>query len=322
MDTISILGSILGIGFLSGIRLYATVLAIGLAVRLGWLELGDKLSQLAVLADTRVLVVAGVLVALEFIADKIPWVDSLWDSVHTVIRPVGAALLGFQALGTSDPAMQAIVAILCGGMALTGHSSKAATRLAANHSPEPFSNIGLSVLEDLFVPVGLWLALQHPVLTLSLLGIFLAVFLWLSPKIFRFLRVELTALAALLRKHFVPEATRGEVLLGVRVPVGPEGVRCVASKSIGGLRHSIGYLRFHPDRLDFVTRRLFRTRTYTVPLRELEAARWREGLLLDELILKVGSQDRTFYVFKTPLQAPNRDRQGADAGANRGSAPL
>lgn len=213
MDTISLLGSILGIGFLSGIRLYATVLAIGLAVRLGWLHLSRDLSHLAVLADTRVLAVAGGLVALEFIADKIPWVDSVWDSIHTVIRPVGAALLGFQALGAADPAMQAIVAILCGSIALTGHSSKAATRLAVNHSPEPFSNIGLSVLEDLFVPFGLWLALRHPVLTFSLLAAFLGVFLWLSPKVFRFLRVELTALAWLVRKYFAAETPGAQVLI-------------------------------------------------------------------------------------------------------------
>ncbi len=300
MGTISLLGSILGIGFLSGIRLYATVLAIGLSVRLSWLHLSHDLSHLAVLADTRVLVVAGVLVALEFIADKIPWVDSLWDSIHTVIRPVGAALLGFQALGTADPARQAIVMILSGSLALAGHSSKAATRLAVNHSPEPFSNIGLSVLEDLFVPFGLWLALRHPAVTLSLLGAFLAAFLWLSPKVFRFLRVELTALALLVRKYIATEASRAEVLLGVRAPAGPQGVRCVATKSIEGLRHSIGYLRLGPGEVVFVTRRMFRARTYRIPVRELVEARWKEGLLLDELILRVGSGDRTFYVFKAP----------------------
>jgi len=304
VDTISLLGSILGIGFLSGIRLYGTVLAIGLAVRLGWLHLSHALSHLAVLADTRVLVVAGALVALEFIADKIPWVDSLWDSIHTVIRPVGAALLGFQALGPTDPAVQAIVMILCGSMALAGHSSKAATRLAANHSPEPFSNIGLSVLEDLFVPFGLWLALKHPAVTLSLLGAFLAVFLWLSPKVFRFLRVELMALAWLVRRYFATAAPGVQVLLGVRVPAGAQGVRCVAAKSIEGLRHSIGYLRWGPDQVVFETRRLFRNRTYAIPLRELVEARWTNGLLLDQLTLRGGSRDRTFYVFKAPPQAP------------------
>lgn len=299
MDTISLLGSILGIGFLSGIRLYGTVLALGLAVRLGWLHLSHDLSHLAVLGDTRVLVVAGALVVLEFIADKIPWVDSVWDSVHTVIRPVGAAVLGFQALGPADPAMRAIVAILCGSIALTGHSSKAATRLAANHSPEPFSNIGLSVLEDLFVPFGLWLAMRHPVLTFSLLAVFLSVFFWLSPKIFRFLRVEVTALASLVRRYFATKGATGvEVLRGVAVPAGTEGVRCVATGSIEGLRNSIGYLRVEPERVVFVTRRLFRTRTYAVPLGEVLEVRWRRGLLVDELTLRGGTRDRTFYVFK------------------------
>jgi uncharacterized membrane protein len=98
VDTIALLGSMFGIGFLSGVRLYATVLAIGLAVRLGWLELSREMSHLSVLGDSRVLAAAGILVLIEFIADKIPWVDSLWDSIHTLIRPLGAATIAAQAL--------------------------------------------------------------------------------------------------------------------------------------------------------------------------------------------------------------------------------
>jgi hypothetical protein len=282
VDKLALLGSVLGIGFLSGVRLYFTVLAIGLAVRFGWLPLNGELSSLAVLADTRVLVVAGVLVLIEFIADKIPWVDSLWDSIHTVVRPLGAAAIAFQALGTADPAVRTVFMILSGTMALTGHSSKAATRLAVNHSPEPFSNIGLSLLEDLFVPVALWFALRHPVLTLSLLGAFLALFLWLAPKIFRFLRLELTALVYLIGRFRSPGS-----------------LRTAATRNIPGLRNSVGLLQGGPEGLVFSTRRWFRPRTYRIRWGDVSAMEWKSGLLLDRLVVRVGSTEHSFYVFKT-----------------------
>lgn len=282
MDTIALLGSVLGIGFLSGVRLYFTVLVIGLAVRLGWLDLHGELSSLAVLADTRVLVAAGVLVLIEFIADKIPWVDSLWDSIHTVIRPLGAAAIAAQALGTADPATRTVFMILSGTAALTGHSSKAAARLAVNHSPEPFSNLGLSLLEDLFVPVALWFALRHPVLTLSLLAVFLAIFLWLAPKIFRFLRLEFTALLYWIGRFR-----------------SPGGMRAAATRGIPGLRNSVGLLQGDAEGLVFSTRRWFRPRTYRIPWGEVSAMEWKAGLLLDRLILRVGPAERSFYVFKT-----------------------
>ena len=168
MDTIALLGSSLGLGFLAGIRLYATVLAIGLAVRFQLLHLHEGMRGLEVLADWRILTLAGVAFLAEFFADKIPLVDTAWDAIHTFIRPVGAALLAATALGDVDPTLRTSLALLTGGVALTSHSGKAATRAVVNHSPEPFSNVALSLAEDAMVPAGIWLATAHPVITLCL----------------------------------------------------------------------------------------------------------------------------------------------------------
>lgn len=188
MDAISLLGTTLGLGFAAGLRLYATVLGLGLALRFHLLTLPEPMRALEVLAHPAVLIAAGVAYALEFISDKIPWVDSIWDSVHTVIRPVGAAVLAATAFGQLDPVLRTVLVVATGGVALSSHASKAATRLAVNQSPEPFSNIALSLLGDLAVPAGLWLAFAHPILTLCLVGGFLAVFVWLAAKIVRLLR--------------------------------------------------------------------------------------------------------------------------------------
>lgn len=200
MDTVQALGSAMGLGLLAGIRLYATVFALGLAIRMGWFHLSSAFSHLDVLAQTPVLVLSGGACAIEFFADKIPWLDSVWDSIHTFIRPIGAAILGATALGSFDPATKFLLALLCGGVAFTGHTTKAATRLIANHSPEPFSNSALSLAEDLFVPAGLWVAFQHPSVAVAIVSVFLLVFLWLSPKLFRLLHVSWTALRSLVRR--------------------------------------------------------------------------------------------------------------------------
>ncbi len=188
MDTFQLLGSTFGLSFLAGVRLYATVLALGLGIRLGIFHPPAALSGLDVLSHTAILSLAGAAYVAEFVADKIPWFDTLWDSIHTFIRPIGAALLGAAALGTLDPKVRVAMAILCGGVALTSHSSKAATRVMANHSPEPFSNIALSLAGDVAVPAGVWLALSHPIAAFVLVIISLVVFAVMARFIFRKLR--------------------------------------------------------------------------------------------------------------------------------------
>ncbi len=188
MDTLQLLGSVLGFGFLGGLRLYGTVLALGLIIRFHWLALGHQFAPMGVLADWRVLTVAAVACVIEFFADKIPWVDSAWDTVHTIIRPVGVLGLTYTALGNADPSTRVILALLSGGVALSSHSAKAATRALVNHSPEPVSNIVVSLAEDAIVPAGIWMTLYHPTITLFIVAFLVAIIAWLVPKIFRLLR--------------------------------------------------------------------------------------------------------------------------------------
>jgi hypothetical protein len=188
MDALAALGTLTGLALTSGVRLYATVLVVGLGIRFGYFSPPDALAALTVLAETPVLATAGAIYALEFVADKIPWFDSLWDAVHTLIRPLGAAALAATALGDVHPAIKTAAALLCGGVALSSHSMKAGTRAVANHSPEPFSNLGLSVVEDVLAPAGVWLALTHPIITATLVVIVVALTIWLVPVLFRALR--------------------------------------------------------------------------------------------------------------------------------------
>jgi Domain of unknown function (DUF4126) len=160
MDLLTTLGRTLGFSFAAGINLYATVAILGLAQRFGWVTLPE---QFRVFDNNIVIGVATVLYAVEFVADKIPCVDSIWDAVHTVIRPVGGALIAVAALGDATPAVKGLIALLGGTVAAGSHFTKAGTRAAANTSPEPFSNWILSLTEDAFV-IGLSaLALKYPV---------------------------------------------------------------------------------------------------------------------------------------------------------------
>ncbi len=304
MDTVALLGSTLGLGLVAGFRLYAAVLAVGLGIRFGLISLNPGLAHLRVLANDYVLAAAAVAYFLEFLADKIPWVDSVWDSVHTLIRPLGAAFLGATAVGSLDPVTQWIVALLCGGVALTGHSTKAGARLVVNHSPEPFSNLAVSVFEDLLAVLGVWLSLAHPVFMLGVVVAFLAAFLWLSPKIFRLMKVEAIAFVALARR-LLASSSSGSALpgryadyldrRGCRVDW---SVRSAAGKGVRGLRHSVGYLCFAGDQTLFVTRRLFRFRVHSVDVASLQNARYHRRLLLDRLVLGIGPRQETYCFFK------------------------
>jgi len=125
-------------------------------------------------------------------------VDSAWDSIHTFIRPIGAALLTSSLFSNLEPVYQVLLFLLAGGVALSGHSAKAATRLAVNHSPAPFSNIALSLVEDTFVAGGLYMLVKHPWIMAGIVLAFLALFAWLAPRIYRALRAGWRAFGALL----------------------------------------------------------------------------------------------------------------------------
>jgi hypothetical protein len=159
VDALTSLGRTMGFSFAAGINLYATVAILGLASRYGWVALPP---QYQVFDNNWIIGGALALYVIEFVADKIPWVDSVWDAVHTVIRPVGGALIAVATLGEQSTGMQTLVALFGGALAASTHFSKAGTRVMANASPEPFTNWILSIGEDTFV-VGLGLlALKYP----------------------------------------------------------------------------------------------------------------------------------------------------------------
>lgn len=158
----------MGFSFAAGLNLYATVAILGLASRYQWVHLPP---QFQAFDNNLVIGTALVLYLVEFVADKIPWVDSVWDAVHTVIRPVGGAVIAVTTLGEASPGMEGLVALLGGTLAAGSHLTKASTRAAANASPEPFTNWFLSLAEDAFV-VGLGvLALKYPVAAAVVVGI-------------------------------------------------------------------------------------------------------------------------------------------------------
>lgn len=185
MDILAALGRVVPFAFASGVNVYATVAVIGLSSRFGVVSLPD---QYRVFENPWVIGLALVMYAVEFIADKVPWVDTIWDALHTVIRPVGGALVAVSTLGDAAPSTKALIAVLGGSVAMTTHLTKAGTRAVVNTSPEPFSNWALSLIEDVFV-VGLtWFAIQHPVIATVVALVLLIVIVALAATIWRAVR--------------------------------------------------------------------------------------------------------------------------------------
>jgi len=196
MGTLEALSLAMGTAWASGINLYATVAALGIAGRAEMIKLPPDLQ---VLMHPAVIAVACIMYVIEFFADKVPYVDSGWDVLHTFIRVPAGAILAARSLGDMNPALE-LVALLGGGaIALAAHGTKATTRLAINASPEPFSNWFASVTEDLAVLGGIWMIFNHPVLMLILVVSFLALVVWLAPKLFRLAKLGFQALRDRLR---------------------------------------------------------------------------------------------------------------------------
>jgi hypothetical protein len=187
MSPLETLGFALGTSFASGLNLYLTVAVAGLFQRFGIVQLPDALQ---VLANPLVLGIAITLFVIEFVADKVPYVDSVWDAVHTFIRPPAAALLSYGAFaGEAVPEEWKLgAALLAGGVALTSHGAKASTRAAANMSPEPFSNWTLSLLEDGIVVFLAWMAAEHPLVTAALVVVLVIAATFVIWKLFSYLR--------------------------------------------------------------------------------------------------------------------------------------
>src|SRR5580704_16050209 len=193
MNPVETLGLALGAGFSSGLNLYATIATLGLLQRFGVIHLP---ASLQVLSHPWVLGIAVALYAIEFLADKIPYVDSVWDAIHTVIRPPAAALLAYSAAVSAPPEWRWGAALLAGGVALTSHGTKASARAAVNTSPEPFSNWTLSFGEDVLAVWLTWMATVHPMATIVIVVLLIALAVFLLFHLFRFLRRALQRLLA------------------------------------------------------------------------------------------------------------------------------
>lgn len=180
MDALVLLGRTLGFSLPAGVNLYATVAILGLAARHDWVALPPQFD-----AFDNDLVIYGALALylVEFLADKIPWVDTAWDAVHTVVRPVGGALVAVAALGEASPGVEVAIALLGGATAAGAHAAKAGTRLLVNTSPEPVSNVIVSVVEDVLVIGLVALALVLPVLALGVAFLALAGIAWLGRRL-------------------------------------------------------------------------------------------------------------------------------------------
>ena len=172
----------MGVAWASGINLYGTLVALGVMTNMGYVDLPPDLQ---VVGDPLVIAAAGFMYVVEFFADKIPGVDTAWDTLHTLVRVPAGALLAAGAVGDVGIAAEVAAAIVGGSIAAGTHFTKAGTRVLINTSPEPFSNWAVSIAEDVAVFVGLWAALQHPTIFLVLLLIFILLMIWLLPKLFR-----------------------------------------------------------------------------------------------------------------------------------------
>jgi len=308
-----LLGTALGMGALAGINLYLTVFATGLAIQQGWIVLSPQYHDLATLGDPAIVFIAGLLYFVQFFADKIPWVDSLWDAIHTVIRPVGAAFVATKVLGHADPVFDVVIALLAGGVGLTTHTLKAGTRLIANGSPEPFSNIALSVTEDASVLGGLVLVHTHPIITLFVVIAVSAFVVYVAPKLFRAISVKLWLLwrkvnagpaaanVGTLPKRLTADS---DILLHELGSAGKTvewAVECITgggSKRLGSnVSGFLVALEGEPERLHFVAKSRWLKRAETVEIAEYKVDHQSKFLSENVILYALDRRPKRTFVF-------------------------
>jgi len=311
METLALLGAALGIATLSGINLYLTVFATGLAIQQHWITLSPQYQGLAVLGEPAVVVIAGVLFALEFLADKVPGIDTAWDAVHTAIRPIGGAFLALRVLGNTDPAYEVIIALLAGGVALTAHSAKAGTRLLVNGSPEPFSNIAVSLVEDAGVVGGLALIYAHPAVAFVVFTCVVASLLYVLPIILRIARSKLWLIWRKLSAAAGSEKIelRPDIPAHVAIPLAELNtngarvawaVECLSGASKFIPPHVRGHLialEGEPTRLYFIGRRGWKKINKRLELDGYQVSRERKFLSEDLVLFAADKRPAYAFVF-------------------------
>jgi Domain of unknown function (DUF4126) len=310
MDVLQTLAVALGLAALSGYSLYLTVFLTGLAVHFDWIHLAPQYASLHVLSDPAVIIVSGILFVIEFFVDKIPWVDSLWDAIHTVIRPIGGALLAIQTLGHPGPVFNVIIGLIAGAVTFTSHSVKTGTRLIVNQSPEPFSNVAVSLGENLLLGAMFALLWSHPLVALAILLVFFSVAFYFLPRIWRTIRIRVW----FIRQKMKQPARRTAVELLASLPgpyehwfhklVEPRqtvrwAVPCITGKGKLIPRDQFGYLTATEEQLSqvffivkgwFASAKLFEIDDFEPSLKQ--------RFLYDEIILFTpGKNDRYSFRF-------------------------
>jgi hypothetical protein len=308
MEVLQTLSVALGLAALSGYSLYLTVFSTGLAIHLGWVHLAPQFSSLSVLSDPGILIVSGILFALEFFADKIPWVDSIWDAVHTVIRPIGGAFLATRALGHASPVFEVIVALLGGAMSFASHSLKASTRLVVNSSPEPFSNIAVSTGENVLVVGAVALLWHYPIAVFVFLSLLFALTFYFLPKIWRSISMNLWFIS---RKLNQLSGTENIEKLPSKLPSRYDAsfrrltsdaatvawaVPCVSGKGKYLQPNRFGYLvasNEEPAKVWFITKTIIGSASKTLEIEQFKVSLERR-LLFEELSLYSLGKNRHF----------------------------
>lgn len=301
MSAIQTLSSILGLSVASGVNLYAAVLMVGLGLRFGWIS--GLPAELHALTNPIVLIIAGVMYFLEFFADKIPFVSVVWDTIHTVIRPLGGAALALASASNMNPTMQVIAFLAGGSIALGTHSTKMGYRLLAHATPEPVSNSIFSLAEDFGVVGLVLLVYKHPWIALGIVIAALIAMALVAPLLFRTIGFLFSGLAGRLKSLF------GGAVAATVLPVWLErelvrdgerhwdAYRCFARCFPGVSKFKPGYLAMSGSRMVFATKGYMGPRI--MPIDDVQTSR---GLMFDIVTVRSGRNRGTIYFTKDSSQ--------------------
>jgi len=314
MDSIRLLATLLPLSLTSGINLYATTLVIGVTIRLGWIS--HPPAGFDAFAAWPVIIIAGVMYLIEFLADKIQFVDNAWDVAHTFIRPIGAAILGIAALSGMDPALVIIGALLAGGVALVSHGGKATARLATNvASPaENISNIVISLGEDALAGLLAFISLQYPYLATGITLVVIVLILIFMPLLLQWTGFTLKALFSSARgfgRWLLGRETPSDALPDTHLDLvggqAPQIAFACQAQGLRGAHGASGYLAGLSDSLAFTFHRWRKSQLWQIKLSQVQAVFVRNRPLVDVLELHYAEQGKKLiarFVFlkdRTPL---------------------
>lgn len=299
-----LLAKIFGISFTSGINLYATVGLVGLAIRFNLVN--NLPEQLNILANEYVIGVALVMYTCEFFADKIPAFDSVWDSVHTFIRPFAAAMLALMAAGDSPMIVKVIAMLIAGSVALTSHTAKAGVRLVANTSPEPFSNSALSIAEDVGVFALVALILTHPYIALAIILVLMTLIIWQGPKLLGFIVFMFKAILLKINSYIPSEKFLNIEMMPIKFNnylneqlFEKEQVFLTLSAKFKGKVRGAGYLVLCSERLMLVYKKWFMIRYEEYDLNEIERMTFHENFLTDKITFAAEDKQILISLYKS-----------------------